>query len=254
MHRINPDGSIPTDNPTFNQAGRLALALCLWACATASTSPSTPSFRPHIRQRERPRLRRRDEPHRSGLQLRLAPDYPCDDNAEAAPTPPTIQSTPCGSSGRRLLRGPHRHHRLYRRPDPRVEKPHLHGRVQHRPTLPLHPNADRTLATSVAAVHGVTANMDIETGPDGALWYMEGGGYSDGTLRRLVGSGPAQATATSQPAPVASPTVGTSPSVPGTGSQTFPETGKTVQRHLPRLLEPAWRAGSAGLPHLRRVY
>jgi hypothetical protein len=50
-------------------------------------------------------------------------------------------------------------------------------------------NGDRTLATTVNVVTGVSAGMDIETGPDGAFWYIQGGGYSPGTLRRITGPG-----------------------------------------------------------------
>ncbi|HUP28232.1 MAG TPA: YncE family protein, partial [Chloroflexia bacterium] len=74
-----------------------------------------------------------------------------------------------------------------------------------------------------------TANMDLETGPDGALWYIEGGGYSKGTLKRIVGPGtqpvPTPPTAPATSTPGAVPTV----MVPGTNSRAFPETGKTVR-------------------------
>jgi hypothetical protein len=84
------------------------------------------------------------------------------------------------------------------------------------------PNADRTVLTAAATLQGVNANMDMENGPDGALWYMDGGGYSDGTLRRLVGPGQPQ------PNPTATTQPGGNPAIPGEGSRTFPETGKTV--------------------------
>jgi len=38
-------------------------------------------------------------------------------------------------------------------------------------------NADRTAITAVNIVPEVFANMDLETGPDGAFWYMSGGGF-----------------------------------------------------------------------------
>jgi hypothetical protein len=43
----------------------------------------------------------------------------------------------------------------------------------------------RTEATTVATVQGVTCNMDIATGPDGALYYIQGGGYDTGTLYKI---------------------------------------------------------------------
>jgi hypothetical protein len=50
-------------------------------------------------------------------------------------------------------------------------------------------NPARTAATAVNVVTGVAVGTDIETGPDGALWYIEGGGYTAGTLKRIVGPG-----------------------------------------------------------------
>src|SRR6185295_20403494 len=33
---------------------------------------------------------------------------------------------------------------------------------------------------------GIIVNTDLETGPDGALWYIQGGGYTIGTLKRIT--------------------------------------------------------------------
>ena len=62
-------------------------------------------------------------------------------------------------------------------------------------------NADRTAVTTVNVVTGVAANMDIETGPDGALWYIASGGRDPGTLYRLVGSGSATTPTAATPTP-----------------------------------------------------
>ena len=95
-------------------------------------------------------------------------------------------------------------------------------------------NEERTLVTSTRLVGGVKAQMDVLTGPDGALYYIEGGGYSEGSIKRIVGPGDGEplpsAIATSlpntptPPTPMPSPT----PIIPGDGSRTFTETGKTV--------------------------
>src|SRR5262249_40262821 len=79
---------------------------------------------------------------------------------------------------------------------------------------------------------GVTALMDIETGPDGALWYLQGGGYTNATLKRLVGPGaaPPPTTPPAPATPVPSPTTpagGPPPSIPGSGSPTLPGPGQT---------------------------
>ena len=83
-------------------------------------------------------------------------------------------------------------------------------------------NADRTLVTSARIVEGVTASMDLETGPDGALYYIEGGGYQEGILKRIIG--------TNQPAPTSTPPPpGPPATIPGDGTRAFPETGKAVR-------------------------
>jgi hypothetical protein len=67
-------------------------------------------------------------------------------------------------------------------------------------------SADRTRLVSSNIVLGVEANMDIETGPDGALWYIQGGGWTNGSLVRIVGTGgPPTPTATSTPLAGGSP-------------------------------------------------
>jgi glucose/arabinose dehydrogenase len=82
-------------------------------------------------------------------------------------------------------------------------------------------NTGRTEVVSARIVDGVRANMDIESGPDGALYFIEGGGYGEGTLRRITSEPPTEPTAQSQPTPGAT-------ALPGSGSHTFPETGQTV--------------------------
>jgi hypothetical protein len=70
-------------------------------------------------------------------------------------------------------------------------------------------NPARTALLNTNEVLGVTVNMDIETGPDGAFWYIEGGGYAPGTLKRIVGAG-----GTPTPTPVVSPTRTATPGSP----------------------------------------
>jgi hypothetical protein len=95
-------------------------------------------------------------------------------------------------------------------------------------------NADRTDVVSTRVVTGVTANMDLVTGPDGALWYIQGGGYQTGTLRRIVGPGaadtPTPVAPTAPPATATRPPAPPSATAPAAGpSRFFPETGKTVR-------------------------
>ena len=90
-------------------------------------------------------------------------------------------------------------------------------------------NNDRTALTASNIVQGVTANMDLITGPDGAFWYLDGGGYNRGTLKKIVGPGQPVASETPMPAPAPTqtPKSGITP-IPGNGRRTFPETGKTI--------------------------
>src|SRR5207253_6845890 len=50
-------------------------------------------------------------------------------------------------------------------------------------------DTSRTHVIATNVVQGVSVGTDLETGPDGALWYIEGGGFTRGTLKRTVGSG-----------------------------------------------------------------
>jgi glucose/arabinose dehydrogenase len=89
-------------------------------------------------------------------------------------------------------------------------------------------NGDRTALVRSNIVQGVEVNMDLETGPDGALYFMEGGGYSPGTLKRFVGPGQPPTTSTPVVTPAATQPPGAAPSIPGNGSRTYPETKQTV--------------------------
>jgi hypothetical protein len=94
-------------------------------------------------------------------------------------------------------------------------------------------NADRTNLTAANIVQGVNGTMDIETGPDGARWDIEGGGYQDGILKRITGPGtPAPSPTSSGANPTRTPAPGVLPPpvpLPGSGIATFPETGKSVR-------------------------
>ena len=46
--------------------------------------------------------------------------------------------------------------------------------------------ADRARALAVNRVLGVTCNIDIAQGPDGGVYFIEGGGYAPGWIRRIV--------------------------------------------------------------------
>src|SRR5262249_13973298 len=61
----------------------------------------------------------------------------------------------------------------------------------------LTPDRHGVITTNV--VLGASPTVDLENGPDGALWYFEWAGPTTGFLRRLVGPGGGTPTATPSP-------------------------------------------------------
>lgn len=217
MHRINRDGSTPTDNPRFNSQGALPT---LYAMGIRNTFDFT--FDPVVKGRifgseNGPNCD--DEMNRieAGGNYGWRAGYPCDDanperqfntinplwfldrdNCCEAPTGIIVYT------GNQI---PQWKNSLFM-------ATYSPGKLYH-----YNLNNDRTLADSTTVISGVKVNMDLETGPDGALYYMEGGGYAAATLKRIVG--------TNSP-PTITPG-GTPVTIPGSGGQIFPETGRSVR-------------------------
>ncbi len=228
MHRINSDGSIPTDNPKFTGQGALA---SLYAIGIRNTfdfvfdpigsgrifgSENGPDCDDEMNRIE------------AGGNYGWRSSYPCDDDhpdAQFNTNPPLWylnRNTCCEApTGITVYTG----NQIPQWKNSIFMAAYSPGKLYHY-TL----NSDRTSVVATTVIQNVVANMDLETGPDGALYYMQGGGYSPATLKRIVATGfAATATpATSPTASVAPTAAGTSVALPGTGSQTFPETGKTV--------------------------
>jgi glucose/arabinose dehydrogenase len=224
LHRINPDGSAPADNP-FKEAGALPSIYAMGlrnsfdfafdpiAPGRIFASENGPGCDDEMNRIER------------GFNYGWRPNYPCDDaNPDAGfNTIPALwyagQGACCPApTGITVYTGsqvPQWRNHLF--------MVNYVGTLYH-----FYLNADRTALTAANVVEGITANMDIETGPDGALWYMEGGGYQEGTLKRIVGPGRPDAT-TRTPGPPVTPSPVPAVALPGAGSRTFPETGKTVR-------------------------
>jgi glucose/arabinose dehydrogenase len=189
MHRVNPDGSIPTGNPTFSQAGALA---SIYAYGLRNTFDFTfdPIARGRIWASENgPHCD--DEVNRieAGYNYGWRAGYLCDDPAPGGPDPqyntiPPLwylpESACCiGPTGIEVYRGaaiPEWTNELFM-------CSYNEGMMLH-----FHLNEARTEATGVARVEGVTCTMDVVTGPDGALYYIEGGGGRPGSIKRIVGS------------------------------------------------------------------
>lgn len=185
IHRINPDGTIPADNPVFTQTGALR---SLYALGLRNSFDFTfdPLFPRRIFASENgPGCD--DELNRieAGYNYGWRANYPCDDGNPSRTfntIPPLwhLGNGPCCEApigitvytGRQI---PQWQNHLFM-------ATYNTGRLRH-----FYLNGDRTLVSATNVVEGVTVNMDIETGPDGALWYIEGGGYATGSIKRIVG-------------------------------------------------------------------
>jgi glucose/arabinose dehydrogenase len=229
IHRINPDGTIPPDNPRFNRPGALP---SIWAYGLRNSFDFT--FDPVVWRRifaseNGPGCD--DEMNRIEAGYNYgwgAPNWRCNEEGidPQYNTIPPLWYTPARHccpvpTGITVYTG----HQIPQ------WKNHLFMAMYDGFLYHFYLSEDRTRVTQTKVVEGVTANMDLLTGPDGALWYMQGGGYEDGVLKRIVGPGapPAQPMPTSAPAPRPTGTAAPSPSIPGTRTRTFPETGKSVR-------------------------
>ena len=203
IHRINSDGTIPVDNPVFTQTGAIPslFALGLRNSFDFAIDPYTP-MNPYPRMfasENGPNCD--DEMNRieAGYNYGWRASYPCDDG-NPSPTYNTIpplwflgtgtgSSGPCcdAPTGIAVYTG--------------NQIPQWTGHIfmaayNNQSMRHMYPSGDRQTLTTTNIINGVTVGMDIETGPDGALWYIQGGGYSAGTLRRIIGPGGGTATAT----------------------------------------------------------
>ena len=199
MHRINADGSIPPDNPWYGQPNHVwsnyAYGLrnsfdfdfdpvSFWLFASEN-GPSCD-----------------DELNRilAGYDYGWRSNYPCGDNDPQYNTiPPLWRWTPTiAPTGAAFYTGgqiPAWQNELFM-------CSYNDGRMRH-----FYLSPDRTAVTNVTLIdnqgtNGVTCDMDVQTGPDGAFYYIQGGGYSSGTLKRVV----ADATPTPSATPTRTPT------------------------------------------------
>jgi glucose/arabinose dehydrogenase len=220
LHRINPDGSIPADNPNFG-AGALR---SIYAVGLRNSFDFT--FDPVVHGRifasengpgcddEMNRIER-------GGNYGWRPGYPCDD---ATPDPAYNSNPPLWFAPAQFCCVAPTGITVYTGNQIPQWHNHLFMANYQDPPYHFYLNADRTAITTVNKIAGLRAGLAFTTGPDGALYYIEGGGYQNGTLKRIVGPGGAPPpTATPAPAPTAPPTVPPEPS-----GRFFPETGQTV--------------------------
>jgi glucose/arabinose dehydrogenase len=180
MHRINPDGTIPGDNPVFTQTGALPSIYAIgmrnpfgFAFDTAASgrifmSDNGPECDDELNRVE------------AGYNYGWRAGYPCDDGSPD----PTYNTVPP----------------LWYVPQGQNPAAPTGVEVYDGGAIPAWQDhlfmcsfADRKLRhfyLTVATVQGVECGMDLATGPDGALYYIDAGGYSNGNLKRIAPSPP----------------------------------------------------------------
>jgi glucose/arabinose dehydrogenase len=210
MHRINSDGTFPVDNPVFTQTNALPslFAMGLRNSFDFTFDPLSPNI---YASENGPGCD--DEANRivAGYNYGWRAGYPCDD-ANPDPTYNTIPplwyiGNGCcvAPTGIEVYRGnavPTWHNDLFM-------CAYNYSYLYH-----FYLSGDRNQIVNAQTVNGVSCNMDISTGPDGAFYYFQGGGYSMASLKRISGAPPpatATPTATATPAP---PTVTVTPAPP----------------------------------------
>jgi plastocyanin len=232
IHRVTPDGSLPTviPNPTITSTGQISsvFAMGLRNSFDFDFDPLTPlNPWPRIFASENgPGCD--DEMNRieGGYNYGWRPSYPCDDISGPNPAYNTIPpmwflttgqccEAPTGAHVYRGWAVPQWQNDLFM-------CAYSTGALRH-----FYLDPTRTYAITVATVQGVTCNMDIETGPDGAFYYMQGGGYSIGTLYKITVPGVVSPTPTAiQPTatntPVLPTATATDTAQPATPSATTP--------------------------------
>ena len=227
LHRINGDGSIPGDNPVFTQTGAVG---GLFAMGLRNSWDFT--FDPTIAPNPYPRIFASENgPSCDDEMNRLVatynygwrPGYPCDDNAPGGPDPtyntiPPLWYLPQGQccdapTGITFYTG---------NQIPQWQNELFMAAFNANYMRHFYLNADHTLVTQVNHVLGVDVQGDIQTGPDGALWYFDQSPYaSQVNLKRLVGPGGGTATPTSVPptsTPTNTPTHTPTPTISPTGT------------------------------------
>jgi glucose/arabinose dehydrogenase len=246
IHRVNPDGTLPTDppNPVITATGQISsvFAMGLRNSFDFDFDPLTPPNPwPRLFASENgPSCD--DEMNRieGGYNYGWRPSYPCDDpnpNPAYNTIPPMWHlgsgqccQAPTGAHVYRGLEVPQWTNDLFM-------CTYNNGALRH-----FYLDPTRTFAITVATVTGVSCGMDIETGPDGAFYYIQGGGYTPGTLYKITVPGAITATptatqptatrtATSPPATptnTAPPATATNTAPPATATNTVPPTTPTA--------------------------
>ena len=185
-HRLNPDGSAAPGNPVFTPTGALPT---LYARGLRNSfdfgMDPLDAVAPYRFFSSENGPNCDDELNRiePGFNYGWRASYPCGDTGPPYNSIPPLWSLPTGCcvapTGAHVYTG----HQI----------PQWYGHLfmasyNDQALRHFYLNTTRTTATAINVVQGVAVGTDIETGPDGALWYIEGGGYAAGTLKRIVGT------------------------------------------------------------------
>lgn len=218
MHRINADGTIPTDNPWYGQPNTV------WSNYARGLRNSfdfdfDPLSGRLFASENGPNCD--DEMNRilAGYNYGWRSGYPCGDTDPQYNTIPHLWrwTPPIAPTGAAFYTG----NQIAAWQNELFMCAYNTGRMYH-----LYLSGDRTAITNVVTIdntgpNAVTCHMDVQTGPDGAFYYIQGGGYDSGTLKRIVAdaitptptptrtvtpTSTPTATATSTPTPGPSPT------------------------------------------------
>lgn len=184
MHRINPDGSIPADNPVFTQTGALP---SLYAIGLRNSYDFT--FDTVVTGRlwvDENGPSCDDELNRVVGGWNYGWRYPYQCNQDGLnPTYNTIApmwylpSFDCcrAPTGIEVYSGT----LIPEWQDELFMCTYTDAALHH-----FYLNEERRAFLGESRVDGVSCNMDLQTGPDGALYYIQGGGVFDGWVNRLT--------------------------------------------------------------------
>jgi glucose/arabinose dehydrogenase len=176
IHRINPNGAIPTDNPFYGQQGKLG-SIFAYGLRNSFDLDFDPVTGGLFASENGPNCD--DEVNRivAGYNYGWRPNYPCGDtNPNFNSIPALFRWTPTiAPTGITFYRsGPRKSLLMCSYNDGKLHR------------LVLSSNRQQILQDLIVPLpSGVNCNEDVETGSDGALYFVSGGGYTTATLYRL---------------------------------------------------------------------
>jgi glucose/arabinose dehydrogenase len=180
MHRINSDGTVPTDNPFFGQPG-VEWSIFAYGLRNSFDFDFDPVTGDLFASENGPECD--DEVNRvlPGNNYGWRSGYPCDDDDPTYNDIPALWrwTPPIAPTGITFFRG------TFPRARGKCFMCDYNTGSLHYLAL----NEDRTEIVNDVVLplpDGLECHNDIETGPDGNLYFMEGGGYTSGRIYRVV--------------------------------------------------------------------